>query len=370
MRRLLPTQRGVLDNVWSAIIIWAVGPVIGAALGVVLSTLADLTPFVTAIVLLLGIAVGVIVAAIGIAAVVGVYSRMAQDRTAPAGRVTTRSQYRDGAIEPKSVGSGSDPAFPLHTAERATRLAGALRELRTARANVSIDFMAPSHFPLAQRLSSAFKLAGWEASFNQTPQEPFRHQYVENIEVRGFNAILVHGVAEALRACNVQQVVTNVEEGKIALDNPKYAWAEARIRIMVGHTRQQEVKEIVLPPIGSALGPGNFTPTHEFSLDGGSVALKIRSPYLGAASDEVVIDGCSVVDPRGKIYESAGWASATGSVQLTRAYYYPAQFGAPPLEVGRYTARWRIKIEIDDYKTTIEETDSFQVGLSILKRRG
>jgi len=110
-----------------------------------------------------------------------------------------------------------------------------LREYARPEANIKILLAAPIHVPFGESLASIFRSAGWDTNFNSTPQETFTHTYWDGIRVHGYNAHLVNAVTKALRDANIPIKRIDVGENRIKRSNPKWAIAEHKIWIRIGH---------------------------------------------------------------------------------------------------------------------------------------
>lgn len=114
----------------------------------------------------------------------------------------------------------------------------------------------------------------------------------------------------------------------------------------------------------------SLTPSHRFSLDGTSVRLILESPDIHPRHPaEIVIDECRVIDPDGQEYTSDQSTSATGAMRLSFSSLYPSSFDAPPLHLGIYLVRWRVTLDEGERTMTMEITDQFKVGPTLVGRR-
>ena len=87
---------------------------------------------------------------------------------------------------------------------------------------------------LRKRISSTFKLAGWDVNFNPTAQEMRNPNTFTGIDVRGFNEHLVGVVANAVTMLGGWDVRTRVESLTISKDNPKFVSSEQKVYVTIG----------------------------------------------------------------------------------------------------------------------------------------
>lgn len=112
-----------------------------------------------------------------------------------------------------------------------------LRQYANGLVRVNVDLYSNAHRLMADRIASAFELAGWELNYGKVAQEPYNPHYMSGIEVRGFNAQLVNVAALAVTDLGGWDVRTSVEELKLKRDNPKWARGQQTIYITIGYPK-------------------------------------------------------------------------------------------------------------------------------------
>jgi hypothetical protein len=99
--------------------------------------------------------------------------------------------------------------------------------------SISIDYFDQRDRLFAERISAAFKSAGWVTEFNGTAQHPFNPHYFGGIEVKGDNRYVVEAIVSALAESGVAANAT-VQPVRINPSNPKYRYSLNRIYLIVG----------------------------------------------------------------------------------------------------------------------------------------
>lgn len=120
------------------------------------------------------------------------------------------------------------------SAQRDAVLVERLKPWANGHANLHLDMAAPIHTPLAERLNAVFVLAGWEVNYNKIPQEQWVRHYWGGIRVSGPNRVLLDSVAAALEEYGLP-ITKEPTEHKILKTNPKWAHAEHRVNVRIGH---------------------------------------------------------------------------------------------------------------------------------------
>src|SRR3989337_957669 len=137
-----------------------------------------------------------------------------------------------GGIERKE---SKDIAGSEFNTERQRELIQNLSNYANEYANVGILFANIMHKPLAETLISVFDLAGWRTDLTNIPLESWRHDYIEGIQILGYNKHLVEGITELLRNAGLKDVRMEVRSHKIKPDNPKYQTSQYKLEITIGH---------------------------------------------------------------------------------------------------------------------------------------
>jgi hypothetical protein len=101
--------------------------------------------------------------------------------------------------------------------------------------SVKIVLHPVQSYPVAHEVAAFFQSAGWRTTLIDTPQEPFTGNFVEGVEVSGFNAPLVRSVGLALSEAGISAVRTSIGELAVRPDNPKYPYCFDSISIAIGH---------------------------------------------------------------------------------------------------------------------------------------
>lgn len=102
-------------------------------------------------------------------------------------------------------------------------------------ANLHLIIWSNSHRVLADKIASVFELGGWEVNYTKTAQEAYNPHYPRGIEVRVSNNQLGKLGQRVVQEIGGWDVWLNVEELKIAKDNPKWPRLMNRIHIIIGY---------------------------------------------------------------------------------------------------------------------------------------
>ena len=71
------------------------------------------------------------------------------------------------------------------------------------------------------------------------------------------------------------------------------------------------------------------------------------------------------MDPHGEEWISHQWGSGPSAGRIEIAFYYPSDFGAPPLQVGEYRATWTVEIESEGETAQLHRSYTFAVDPSV-----
>lgn len=111
-----------------------------------------------------------------------------------------------------------------------------LKKYATEHARVNITFFRREHRKNAGKLAAVFDMAGWDANYNDCPQEGYlRNVFPEGVNVSGVNSYLVDAVCKGITQAGFNGCHTELGKLGIPKDNPKYPFAKQTISITIGY---------------------------------------------------------------------------------------------------------------------------------------
>ncbi|MGH9386910.1 MAG: hypothetical protein ACRD2N_21785, partial [Vicinamibacterales bacterium] len=141
----------------------------------------------------------------------------------------------------------SPPSEPMPTPSARKWDADAQRTLveriRDYSSDASVQFRF-AHAPqraTVDSLKGAFDFAGWKTEVRGAPLDSIADAgYFDGIEVQGYNRLIVELVASSLKESGLGEIRTRIDELKVPKTNPKWPYANQRVRLTLGHATIDE----------------------------------------------------------------------------------------------------------------------------------